>query len=674
MRVPISWLSEYVDLDLSPKELRDTLTMLGLEVSEVEKIDGETVLDLEITVNRGDALSIVGVARDLSVFLKRKLKIPDIPSIPITSETAPKITIAEPKLCPRYTGRVVENVNVEESPDWLKKRLSLCGIRPINNIVDITNYVLLELGHPMHAFDYERLVGKEIVVRRAKRREDMLGLDERHYQLNEDILVIADKEKPIAIGGVIGGEETAVSSLTTKVLLEAAYFDPILIRRTSKVLDVVTESSYRFERMVDIEGLIRAQERATELILQLCSDAKASKIYDCYLNSIKEKEIFLRKRMISRILGIEIKDDEIERILSGLGFSVEVLKDEFWVKVPSFRREVEREIDLIEEVARVMGYDRIGETHPASPVIPRFDREHNMIERMREIMVGCGMCEVITTSFVDEEILDALGIEKKRAIFLKSPLTKEATIMTPSLIANLLRVAQTNAQRKVKSLSIFEIGKVFSRKEQKVCEAWSLAGLMTGGRKKSWAGDGRSWLLHDLLGIIERLFTEIGADCSFASHKMQLFEYGVKVRSDKREIGIAGSVSDRVISLFEPLDQSFVFELNIKEMIPLVKDKRYKEIPRYPAIECDLSLIVKKGIKSAELEKIMREEAEGLIEDLTLYDIYKGKEVPKDRNSLTYSIVYRAKDRTLTMDEIEDIQERTLERLNNELGVSLRKK
>ncbi|MEK9149184.1 MAG: phenylalanine--tRNA ligase beta subunit-related protein, partial [Candidatus Desantisbacteria bacterium] len=329
MKLPMLWLSDWIDCRLTPVELRDALTMLGLEVSGISDVEGENILDLEITVNRGDALSVRGIARDISALLKLKLKEPKFDGIPIF-DILPKITIEEQSLCPRYTGRLISGVGIWESPDWMKKKLHLAGIRSVNNIVDITNYILMDIGHPMHSFDYDKLIGEEIIVRKAKKQEELLALDGRIYVLDEDILVIADKERPVAIAGVIGGQETAVTPKTKNILLEVAYFDPILIRRTSKKLGITTESSFRFERMIDPEGLVFAQDYALHLVLGLCPEAKAGEIADLYPFPIKEKMVVLRPDRVNKVLGSSIEPEAMKETLSRLGFE---LGENFNVKI-----------------------------------------------------------------------------------------------------------------------------------------------------------------------------------------------------------------------------------------------------------------------------------------------------------------------------------------------------
>ncbi len=675
MKISYNWLSCLTELP-PVEELVDTLVILGFEVSSIEKANDDFILNLEVLISRHDALSIVGIARDISAFTKKPLKFPEIPPLeenllPITHHPSPitnhqnlipEITIDEPLLCPRYTGRLISNIRVSSSPDWIKEHLLHCGIRPINNIVDITNYVLLELGLPMHSFDYNKLSGG-IFIRYGKKGEKLLGLDGKEYDI-EDSIIIADSKKPVAIGGVIGGEETSVNSETKTILLEVAYFSPIAIRKASKRLGIITESSYRFERMIDPEGLIMAQNRAASLILSLIPKVKIGPISDIYPKPFPALKIKLRKDRVNKILGTNLEDKEIEDILNRLGFKIE----NDMVKVPSFRGEITREIDLIEEIARIYQYKKIPETMPSSPIIPNVNENFNMIRKIREIMVGCGMNEVMGYSFTNKEILKKLRISLSNVVPLASPLSSDMEIMTPSLIPGLLEIAKTNTGRQNESLSIFQIGKVF----EKGGEHTSLGALMTGKERFNWQDKERDFTLYDTLGVIKRLFLELGMDCDFKSKKIPFAKQGVSIISNDKIFGFAGVLLPEIVEYYELKNPLFLFELNIDMAISLRCKKVFKEFSKYPKIEIDLSLLLPKVVKSGNIEEIIKKGAEGLVKDVFPYDIYKGKNIKEGYKSITYRIIYQADDRTLVMERIEKIREKTLEKLK-ELNVELRK-
>ncbi|MEW6006903.1 MAG: phenylalanine--tRNA ligase subunit beta, partial [bacterium] len=570
-------------------------------------------------------------------------------------------TIEEPLLCPRYTGRIISNIKVCESPPWLKEHLINCGIRPINNVVDITNYVLLELGHPMHSFDYDRL-GGGIFVRQGKKGEKLLCLDEREYDV-EGAVVIADSKKPIALGGIIGGKETSVSNETKTVLLEVAYFSPIAIRKASKRLGIITESSYRFERMIDPEGLIKAQNRAAGLILSLIPEAKIGAISDVYPKPCLALKIKLRKERVNKILGANLEDGEIKDILKRLGFEIEG----DIINIPSFRGEITREIDLIEEIARIYQYGRIKETMPSSPVIPHINKNFIMTRKIREIMLGTGMDEVIAYSFTSKECLERLGLALN-IVSLAQPLSADTSIMTPSLIPGLLEIAKTNTSRDQENLSIFQIGKVFEKNRERT----SLAGLMTGRKWLNWMDKERNFTFFDALGVIKRLFLELGIEANFIKEEIPFAKQGLKIVFNGENLGIAGILLPEKGEYYGIKKPLFLFELNLSLIISHSTKKLFKEFSKYPKIEIDICLLVPKGIKSENVEEIIKKEGKSLVKDVFLYDIYKGGNIPTNHKSLTYRITYQADDKTLTMDEIENIRENTLIALQNEVSVSLR--
>ncbi|MEW6102694.1 MAG: phenylalanine--tRNA ligase subunit beta [bacterium] len=661
MKVSYNWLSCFTDVP-GLEELADILINLGFEVASVEGVKDDTIIDLEIPVSRHDALSIIGLARDISAFTKRPLIPLEIPVLEENLALIPEITIEEPLLCPRYTGRIISNIKVCESPPWLKERLINCGIRPINNIVDITNYVLLELGHPMHSFDYDKLEGG-IFVRQGKKGEKLLCLDEREYDV-EGAVVIADSKKPIAIGGIIGGEETSVSNETKTVLLEVAYFSPIAIRRVSKKLGIITESSYRFERMVDPDGLIKAQNRAASLIFSLIPEAKIGPISDIYPNPCPALKIKLREKRVNKVLGTSLKGEEMKDILERLGFGIE----DDMVMVPSFRGEITREIDLIEEIARIYQYGRIKETMPISPIIPHINKNFIMTRKIREIMLGCGMDEVIAYSFTSNECLERLKIPLGNIVSLASPLSTETSIMTPSLIPGLLEIAKTNISRDQENLSIFQIGKVFEKQRE-----WtSLSGIMTGTKGLNWMDKKRDFTFFDILGVIKRLFLELGIDCNFKTSNIPFTKQGLNIVYNDKICGIAGVLLPEIGEYYGCKKPLFLFELNLGIIISSHKKKVFKEFSKYPKIEIDICLLVPEGIKSENVEEIIKKEGKSLVKDVFLYDIYKGGNIPANHKSITYRITYQADDKTLTMDEIEKIRDNTLKVLQKGLSISLR--
>lgn len=654
MKVSYNWLSCFTELSPLEKLLDDLIT-IGFEVSSVERKDNDFIIDLEVLVSRHDALSIIGLARDIAAFSGKPLRYPEVPKIGESLTITPEITIENPELCPRYTGRVISNIKILESPPLIKERLLHCGIRPVNNIVDITNYVLLEMGHPMHSFDYDKIKGP-IFIRSGKEQERLLCLDGNVYDL-KDSIVIADSERPIAIGGIIGGKETSVSASTKTILLEVAYFSPSAIRKAAKRLGITTESSYRFERMIDPEGLINAQNRAAALILEQIKDAKIGPIVDVYPKPFLPLKITLRKDRVNKILGTSLNEENIKDILKRLEFEVD---DALQVKIPSFRGEIKREIDLIEEIARIYNYERIGKKMPQSLITGYTNKTFSLIRRVREIMLMCGMDEVITYSFTNKETLQKLGFPLSHIIPLQSPLSSDCEVLTPSLIIGLLEIARVNTSHQEENLSIFQIGKVF----EKGREHTSLAGLMTGRKVFNFLDRQRDFTLYDLLGVIKRLFLEFGIDCNFIKKDIPFLKGGLEISFDDKTFGITGVLNEDIQRYYKIKRPIFLFELDVDILISHHKGKVFREFSKYPKVTLDLCLVVPEDIKSKEIERIIKENGEGLVKEVFPYDIYK--------ETKTYRVIYQSDERTLLMDEIKRIREKTLEELKR-INVGLRR-
>ncbi|VAX32565.1 Phenylalanyl-tRNA synthetase beta chain, partial [hydrothermal vent metagenome] len=446
MLLPVEWLKDFIDITESTKEISDMLTMIGLEVEGEEASDGAAVFEVNITPNRPDCLSVIGIARELRAATGRALKFPDY-HIQDEFEEDFQVIIDSP-FCNRYTGRIIKGIRIGESPDLIKKRLELSGIRPVNNIVDITNYVLMELGHPLHAFDLDKLRGKIIRVNTAGKTLQFRTLDNTERTIPQEGLLILDAERPVAIAGIMGGLETEVSEETTNIFLESAYFKPASIRRTSRLLGLKTEASYRFERGTDIEGLSVALDRAAHLIKKLCGGAVSKKI-DLYPTKLKKTEIRLRYRRISRVLGTNILKRDVLRILELLGFSINSTSEsDVLLTVPSYRIDIQDETDLIEEVGRHYGYEKIPEQIPLAPVGP--GSPDSLLKRMaqksgiiktKEVVRTSGFNETINFSFMNPRVLDMLDIpetdERKKTITLINPLRKENPCMRTFLLPSL---------------------------------------------------------------------------------------------------------------------------------------------------------------------------------------------------------------------------------------------
>ncbi len=653
MKVPLSWLREYIDVKLSPQELAHRLTMAGAEVSHIQKSGNDTILELDLTTNRGDCASILGVAREVSALINRPLKLPKINEEDKKKKGIIKVEIKDRKGCPRYTGRVIKNVRVKPSPLWLKERLKSMGIKPINNVVDITNYLLFETGQPLHAFDLDKIKEKKIVVRRAKERERITTLDGRKRILDKSILIIADDKRPIALAGIMGGENTQVTKKTKNILLESAYFDPIVVRKGAKKINLFTESSYRFERDVDPEGVLTASRRARDLILELAGGEEIAFVDRNFLPR-KPKRITLRRERVNALLGTRLSWKQIKGILKRLGFKV---KGKL-VEVPSYRREITREIDLIEEIARIYGYHKIPSLLPEGEIASHpQELLETLVPRIREILVACGLREVINYGFISLDEGKRMG----EIIKLTNPLTERQNVMRPSLIPGLLKNLIHNLNQGNSIVKVFELGRVFAPGKEQM----ALGALLSG------EGD-----IYDLKGILEALCEELTiASPRFdsASLPFLLSGRGGEVLIAHRKVGLLGEMNLKVLSCFGIERRAFVFELDLEEFLLMRREKRFRKLPKYPAIVRDIALSLPEKITSEEIVQTIYSLGGELVEKVEFFDLYRGTQIPSGHKGLAYSISYRAKNRTLKDEEIKKLHQRISLGLEKRLEARIRK-
>lgn len=667
MKVPLSWLREYIDVKLTPRELAKRLTMAGVEVSHIQKSGKDTILELDLTTNRGDCASIIGVAREVSALIDRPLRLPKISGKDKTRKGTIKIEIKDRKGCLRYSGRIIENVRVKPSPFWLRKRLESMGIKSSNNIVDITNYVLFETGQPLHAFDLDKIKEKKIVVRRAKEGEKITTLDGRERILDEDILVIADGKRAIALAGIMGGEDTQVTEETKNVLLESAYFDPIVVRGGAKKVNLFSESSYRFERDVDPQGVLTTSRRARDLILELAGGEEIAFVDRNFLPK-KPKRITLRKERVNRILGINLSWKEMTGILKRLGFEISPAPvhrggvKERTVEVPSYRRDVTREIDLIEEIARIHGYHRIPSVLPMGEIAPHFQEPlETSVSRIREILVAGAYREVVNYGFISHEEGKRMGFASREIIKLTNPLTERQNIMRPSLIPGLLNNLIHNLKQGNSIVKVFELGRIFSPGREEM-----VLGVLLSGE-----GD-----LYDLKGILEALCEELvipSPRITSISLPFFLSGRGGEVRVADRRVGLLGEMEPKVLSYFGIEKRTFVLELELEEFLLRRKEKRFQELPKYPAIVRDIALSLPEEITSEEIVQTIYSLGGKLVEEVKFFDLYRGAQISSGHKGLAYSISYRARNRTLKDEEIKKLHQRISLELERRLGAMIRR-
>jgi len=677
MKVTYNWLKDFVDITIAPQLLAEKLTMAGLEVVSTEAQEEDFVFEIEITSNRPDWLSVIGIAREIAAITSKKLKIPALPrphTLRSQAKQALVMRVENKKDCPLYTARIIRNVKVAPSPGWLRQRLELVGCRSVNNIVDITNYALFEWGEPLHAFDFDALQENSIIIRRARDKERIITIDGQERILSPEILVIADGKKPVAVAGVMGGEATEVRSSSKNILLEAAIFNPGLTRRSRQRLGMQSEASYRFERGVTADVVEKASLRATQLIQEIaCGEYVLEKYSGAPWRS--RKSIILDPLQARKISGVKIPQSRIKTILSNLGFGLRpVAKKKLLVQVPFWRQDVVSAIDLVEELTRIYGYGRLPTSIPR--VSPRVNETtpRDLVSIVKNTLLGLGLNEVITHSLISRQLLADFGINPESSVELKNPLSKEQAVLRPSLLPSLARCVSYNLNQRQAYVNIFEIAKVFSLSPDGSALEELCLGVSLCGEKSFLSGKGlvreEASPLH-LKGIAEALFKKLGTgDYHFVSAGpgetgvyLGREEIGRVVNLPKEALEKAEIKNKDVFMLELALDKIFAVKGPVKKFIPL---------PRYPGIVRDISFICRENISTKELLKAMEEKGSPLLEGVAITDYYKGKQIPQGYRSLTVSCLYRCGERTLTEAEVNPVHEAVFRLLKDKFGVSPR--
>ncbi len=685
MKVSVKWLQEFVDVSVDAQRLKADLTMIGLNVESLARVGDDWVLDLEVTTNRPDCLSHYGVAREAATLYRRPLKALEfrVKEAEAPASGAASIEIADPDLCARYCGRVIRNVQVKPSPDWLVKRLEAVGQRPINNVADVTNYVLMELGHPMHAFDLARLKERKIIVRRARPGEPLRTLDGVDRTLNPANLVIADGERAVALAGVMGGEDSEISPATTSVLLESAWFDPLSIRRTSKAQGMHTEASHRFERGADVEMAPRAADRAAELIRELAGGEILRGVIDVFPAPPRREALALRLREITRILGAEIPGDEVERILRALGFQVERQEAEGWrVVAPSWRLDVTREVDLIEELARHFGYDRLPARVRPAPPRPERDvtREKELAVSAR--LVGWGYHEIIAVPMIDPE--ENARFTDAPPVVLANPLSQEASALRYSAAPSMLQALRWNLDRDQSEARLFEIGKVYTRPAGAAPSERRVLTLgATGHRSARSVHDSEEAKrielnFFDLKGDLEDLLKlfEI-PELRFVTEGCNYFEPGLSGRFTSRDETLAtlGRLNGALKREYKLRQDVWLAEVDFERLLDFpLRAPAFRPISKFPAVERDFSLLVPEKILYTQIDKALRSIAREELRDFHPADRADRSvlaALPADHYSLLVRVMFQSADHTLTSSEIEGLSQEVVAALAP-LGIRLR--
>lgn len=655
---------------------------IGSSLTEALGLD-DVIFELEITPNRPDCLSMIGVAREIRAETGNDLKLPqvDLQEDEADINELTSVIIDDPDLCPRYAARVVRGVKVGESPAWLKQRLESIGVGVINNIVDITNFVLMEYGQPLHAFDYHKLTENRIVVRRAAENEQITTLDEEERNLTPDMLVIADAEKPVALAGIMGGYDSEITETTCDVLLESANFQPSSVRATAKKLGIHTEASYRFERGADPEAVIPALDRAAQLIAELAGGTICEGVTDVYPGQREPLQIQLRPERVNFILGTTLETSEIEQILSRLGFNVEASqpkKNIYQVTVPSFRGDITREIDLIEEIARVHGYDNIPTALPKGDIpIPVPNISVEVGRRIKHFLLGSGMMESVNYSFCHPHCFDKIRLATdnplRDTLKLRNPLSPEMSILRTTLLPSLFDNARHNHNHQIDNIALFELSTVFIQGEEPARVAGILAGEIGEG---VYGNPYRSPDFFDIKGTVEGILDVCGTtDYVFKKTEDPTFHPGrnAEVLLENRRIGILGEAHPKVLESYELPYKAYLFELDLEALADAADfSKRFEPIPIYPSVLRDLAIVVDEDMQSDMPIEIIYSTGGELVESVRLFDVYVGDQVPEDKKSLAYTITYHSATETLTDKAVNDLHDKVVKRLNQELGAELR--
>ena len=678
MKICLSWLNEFVSADEPPARLAADLSMLGLPVDAVDAAGPDTVLELDITANRPDCLNHLGVARELAALYREPLR-PPRAELPEPGLPAPSIEIEAPELCARYCGLVISGVKAAPSPAWLQERLERVGQRPINNIVDITNYVLLELGHPLHAFDFRKLKGGRIVVRRARPGESIQTLDGRIRALEPEMLVIADGEDAVAVAGVMGGAHSEVDDATTDILLESAWFLPASIRKTSRRLGLSTEASYRFERGADLQVLPLALRRAARLILALAGGRGVSAVTDAYPRHWQAPEIGLRARQARRLIGVDVPPAFVSDVLGRLGCEVRPADGGWAVRPPSHRPDLAIEVDLIEELARFHGYNRLPSTLPlvdGNPVERRLAKEKLAARRFLQ---EAGFQEIVTPSFAgearDAQFLFPPGGDLLR---LDNPLDEAEPFLRRGLLAGLVTALKLNENDYNAEAQLFELSAVYRRNGAAIEEPVMLSvGGYGSWRTAHWAGEGEPFGFFQLKGVLEELLRRLGVDDWDLRPEdgIPFLQPGAAavITRGGRDVGCLGQLNDLVAREWKFKRPVALATCDFEALAAGAgRPLTFRPLPRFPFVDRDISFLVDNTVAFSTMKTTIAEVHIPELDQLKLVDLYRGKDIPPDRKSMTVRLVFQHPERTLTDAEADALRDQVLAALKRKHHVQQR--
>jgi phenylalanyl-tRNA synthetase beta chain len=676
MRIPLSWLRDFVDVPVEAPRLGEDLTLAGLELGAIEGEGPDAILDFDITTNRVDCMNVYGVAREVSVLYDAPLRPLDLD---FTEAGAPAsralaVDVEASDLCPRFCARVMD-VDLGPSPAWLRDRLESVGVRSINNVVDLTNYVMMEMGHPCHAFDLDRIPESRLVVRWGQVGERLTTLDEEERQLTPRIGLVASPRGPLALAGIMGGASSEVSDATTTLALEAAYWEPLAIRRGARALGMHTEASHRFERGADPEGPVTATARFAHLLQKIGGGQTRPGLIDSSTVPRPRRSVVLRADRVRLVLGTDVPEEQAERTLRGLGFGAGPREgDGKRYEVPSWRGDVTREEDLIEEVARHHGLDKIPSTLPPSRRLTGLKPAQVRERAVREVLVGAGLCEVINYGFVSPTGQDQEGAAQ---VHLENPLAQDQGALRTSLVRpGLLSCLQRNLRQGRRDVRLFELGRVFTPASGLPVEGRRLGLLLAGpARPAHWADEKRGVDLFDAKGILEAVAQKLGAVFELTAEGIPAWLQPGKaavVQSRGKPIGHVGSLHPDVAGTWELRDETVVAEVALDELLVAQEGAvRFRPLPRFPAVSRDLSILCDATLSAASVEARIRSSSGELLRTVSVVDRYHRPPVPPGKVSLTVTLCFQDPERTLTGERVRESMERVIQALQ-ETGAEIR--
>jgi len=677
MKLSINWLKEYIDPKLSTEDLVERLTMAGLEVEAIEAGAKDTVLEIEITPNRPDCLNILGLAREVGAITGKPVKYPKIKKYKMdfrfrgNDKQGNIVTVENKNDCRRYIATLIRDVKIADAPAGMKQHLTSLGISAINNAVDITNFVLMEIGQPLHAFDYDKLAGGKIVVRRAKTGESIVTLDGIERKLDPSILVIADAEKPVAIAGIMGGKGTEITAATKNILLESAHFEMGLIRKACRSLGLRSDSSYRFERNVDFDGVLTGANRATELLLQLTVGRLDGRAELNFKAKTSSRKIKLNLTQVESVLGLKVTPTQVKAWLSRLGFKVVGKAKVLSIIAPHNRADVQQDVDVIEEIARMVGFDRLPFKMPVIKAvnINVNKRPREIKDKIRRVLTAGGIDEIITHSMIAAKALVKSNMTQLPVVKVFNPLSQDQELMRPSMVPSMLQVALTNINRGQKDLRLFEIGKRYFADSEKE----TLGILLSGRRSADWRIAKKETIeIFDLKGFMERIFKSIGINPVYTSNHWPVLDNdcAISFTLDEKYLGSLGKIDRKILNNWDIKNQDIYYAgLHLDEIYPLpIPVLKYQPISEFPAITRDVSVAVKKEIPYSKIEAICKQQGGDILKSVQFIEQYLGDKVQAGHKALVFSLQYQSNSRTLREDEISAVHEKIVQSLITDLS------